>query len=343
MANKKITELVEITAPDNADVVPLDDVSVPETKKVTVANLRALSSAAPENVTKASASAGVVNEAARRDHKHDVTTASAQSIGRANAEGTSSALARADHTHAVSQSSANVVSSPYTLLATDGTLVVDTAGERDIQLPAPGTLTGLIPVLIVDAGNNSEAKRIRLLRNGAELIDGVAANKDLKSDGGRWWLWTNGTSWFTAPCMPVTTSTPAPTARTGAVGTSEEPARADHVHDHGTDAVTVHTSGTLTLLKSHNYVVVSSASAITIDLPELSTLGGARAWRFLLAHDSPGAVTLNRFGAENLQGLASDYVMTGAWSSWTLLTDGASNWWLVQHYNDRKSIALTSD
>jgi len=62
-----------------------------------------LSSTAPVNVTKATASAGAATQAARQDHKHDISTATAVGVppGTANAEGVSASLARADHTHAV--------------------------------------------------------------------------------------------------------------------------------------------------------------------------------------------------------------------------------------------------
>lgn len=59
--------------------------------------------AAPANVTKAAAAAGVSTAYARQDHKHDITTAVAVSaaFGGTNTEGTSTSLARADHTHAL--------------------------------------------------------------------------------------------------------------------------------------------------------------------------------------------------------------------------------------------------
>jgi hypothetical protein len=60
-----------------------------------------LSDTAPVNVTKAAATAGTSAFAARQDHKHDITTATAVSVGTTNAEGSSTSLARADHTHAV--------------------------------------------------------------------------------------------------------------------------------------------------------------------------------------------------------------------------------------------------
>lgn len=61
-----------------------------------------LTAIAPVNVTKAAAAVGVSTEAARGDHKHDVTTAApATGIGGANSEGTATSLARSDHSHAL--------------------------------------------------------------------------------------------------------------------------------------------------------------------------------------------------------------------------------------------------
>lgn len=62
-----------------------------------------LTNTAPVNVTKATAAVGVSTEAARSDHKHDITTAAAiaNPPGTANAEGTATSLARSDHTHAM--------------------------------------------------------------------------------------------------------------------------------------------------------------------------------------------------------------------------------------------------
>jgi hypothetical protein len=64
-----------------------------------------LTATAPADVTKAAASVGTATEAARRDHKHDVSTAApaagAVAVGNSAAEGGSTSLARADHTHQV--------------------------------------------------------------------------------------------------------------------------------------------------------------------------------------------------------------------------------------------------
>ena len=62
-----------------------------------------VTSSAPSNVTKSAAVVGIATDAARSDHKHDVTTASvgANPPGTVNAEGTATSLARSDHSHAL--------------------------------------------------------------------------------------------------------------------------------------------------------------------------------------------------------------------------------------------------
>lgn len=59
-----------------------------------------LSNTAPGNVTKSAASAGIISEASRVDHKHDIDTAIASTItDSTNSEGSSASLSRADHGH----------------------------------------------------------------------------------------------------------------------------------------------------------------------------------------------------------------------------------------------------
>lgn len=72
----------------NADGIPVES------------TISTLSDTAPVNVTKDTASAGAATDASRRDHKHDITTAAASSVGTANAEGSATSLARSDHVHA---------------------------------------------------------------------------------------------------------------------------------------------------------------------------------------------------------------------------------------------------
>lgn len=61
----------------------------------------ALTSSAPADVTFSAAVVGVGTTAARSDHKHNITVATAVSVGTTNAQGSASTLALSDHTHAV--------------------------------------------------------------------------------------------------------------------------------------------------------------------------------------------------------------------------------------------------
>jgi len=83
------------TSDQPTDTVGTDPLSWAKFSESTV-----ITSAAPADVTKAAASAGVSTEVARADHKHDVATAAPVDVSTSNAEGTSTSLARADHQHA---------------------------------------------------------------------------------------------------------------------------------------------------------------------------------------------------------------------------------------------------
>jgi len=61
----------------------------------------ALASTTPANVVKGTSAVGVGTTAARSDHQHDITTASAVAVGTTNAEGVATSVARSDHTHQV--------------------------------------------------------------------------------------------------------------------------------------------------------------------------------------------------------------------------------------------------
>lgn len=98
-------EYYHLTLAEHTDVVDISVVSNdrllyrdPSGDIVGLAPL-ALTSTAPVNVTKSAAVVGVSMEAARADHKHDITTAAPVTIGSANTEGSSTSLARADHVH----------------------------------------------------------------------------------------------------------------------------------------------------------------------------------------------------------------------------------------------------
>lgn len=62
-----------------------------------------LTDTAPVDVTKSAATVGVATDAARADHKHNISTAvaSSLSVGGASSEGSATSLCRSDHTHAL--------------------------------------------------------------------------------------------------------------------------------------------------------------------------------------------------------------------------------------------------
>jgi hypothetical protein len=193
------------------------------------------SPSAPADVTKAAASAGASSNVARQDHKHDVSTAApvASLNAKANAEGSATSLARSDHTHRLALAIV-AVNGGVTLGATDGVLVVDTSVVRNIQLPSPAGLSGQLPVLIIDKDGTSTSAGIVLLLAGSEKIDNSSSNRTLAYSFGRWWLFTNGTDWFTAE-MGSTLSTPVTPSGleagvSSAIGSFHTPARGDHTH-----------------------------------------------------------------------------------------------------------------
>lgn len=115
-----------------------------------------LTATAPVNVTKAAAAVGVGTDAARNDHKHDVTTAApgATGVSTASAEGSAASLARSDHSHQANTLPVNV---------TKAAPVTGTSGEparadhkHDITTAAPSVGIG---------GSNSEGAATSLARS----------------------------------------------------------------------------------------------------------------------------------------------------------------------------------
>lgn len=141
----------------------------------------ALTPAAPENVTKATAVVGVATTAARADHKHDVATASASSLtpGGSNSEGSSTSLARADHTHALpayGSSAATIAQGDDSRFPTAGQkqALVGTAGTPGTANPFVTTTderlgakaTADIVLSVTTTGNDSDASRPTFITGG---------------------------------------------------------------------------------------------------------------------------------------------------------------------------------
>jgi hypothetical protein len=106
--------------------------------------------AAPQNVTKAAASAGASTKVAREDHKHDVTTAVVVSTGTANAEGVATSLSRSDHVHRtgleVDDEGVSVGARPKINFIGAGVTAVDNPGADRVDVTIPGGGGGSVSV-----------------------------------------------------------------------------------------------------------------------------------------------------------------------------------------------------
>ena len=113
----EISGIDEKTTPVSDDLLVIEDSEAANVKKrLKVGNLpggATLSDTAPDDITKDTADAGAAAEASRQDHKHDVSTATPAATGvqagNTVAEGSATSLSRSDHRHAVTVASPNSV------------------------------------------------------------------------------------------------------------------------------------------------------------------------------------------------------------------------------------------
>jgi len=177
----------------------------------------AVTTNAPTNVTKSLASAGIATDAARSDHKHDVLTAAAISIGSTNAEGTATTLARSDHTHAVTGFSI-ASQAQGDVLYFDGTswarLAAGTNGNVLTTHGAAANPTWTAPVIVTTAAPVNVTKAAAAVGTATD-----AARSDHKHD--------------------VSTAAAVTISTTNAEGTATTLARSDHTHNVSLDAANI--------------------------------------------------------------------------------------------------------
>jgi len=103
-----------------------------------------VTSTAPVNVTKAAAAVGVSTEAARADHKHDVTTAATSGLTHqaTSSEGTATSLARSDHVHGFTAPAAPANVLVQTAAAGTATEMARADHLHNITTAAPSTGVG---------------------------------------------------------------------------------------------------------------------------------------------------------------------------------------------------------
>ena len=168
----------------------------------------ALTSSAPVNVDKSAAAVGVSSAAARDDHKHDISTASASglSVGGANAEGTANTLARSDHLHS---------------LPSFGSSAGTFCQGNDSRLSDDRTASGIRTATTVVAVSGATAPTI-----GQTLVA------------------TSGTAATWQTPLALTSNAPANVTKAAAVvGVGTAAARDDHKHDITTAAAVATTVG----------------------------------------------------------------------------------------------------
>jgi len=120
-------------------------------------------------------------------------------------------------------------------------------------------------------------------------------------------------------------ATPTPVAAQAVVGVDPDFSRGDHVHP--LSLTPTEEVGDFALTVAHQLVRIVSAAAVTVTLPDPASATIIRhPFWFLLADDAAADVTLARFGAETIQGLAVDYIMSGPWSKWGPFVSDGTNW-----------------
>jgi hypothetical protein len=86
-----------------------------------------------------------------------------------------------------------VPSSPYTILASDQFIQVNTSAARTLNLPDPANNGTFI---IKDVTGSAWTNNITLHRHGSEKIENAAADLPLGSPYGCWLVWSDGTDWW---------------------------------------------------------------------------------------------------------------------------------------------------
>ena len=181
--------------------------------------------------------AGTENTAARADHEHAVTTGAATGLDAdsTNTEGAGADLARASHTHAISSAAPSTTVKSEATAAATGTAASFLRSDAQIQVETA------VPATTVksDAAAPAQGTASSLLRSDAQLV--------------------------------IATAAPSNVGTANAQGTSQDLARADHVHDSPAPA-----TGNKSMTASVTTADFDPATATTIALtPALGSYVGA--------------------------------------------------------------------
>lgn len=254
---------------------------------------------APANVTKAAAAVGVATTLALADHKHDVTTATAASIGTANAEGSASSLSRSDHVHNHGAQTDGTHHAAVIAGSTSGFMTGADKTKLDGIATSAAAVTSTAPVDVTKAA-------------AAVGVGTTAARHDHKHD--------------------VSTAAPTAIGTANAEGSASSLARSDHVHALGSaDAkLTVASVQTTSFAAAWDtfYRVDTSGGAVTVTLPTAVGNGGKKIvikkWETGVVND----ITLDGNSSETIDGTATATISAATSATilgaLTVVSDGAN-------------------
>jgi len=280
-----------------------------------------LTNTAPVNVTKAAAVVGVATDAARADHKHDVTTAApgATGVGTASGEGSATTLARSDHSHQSNTAPVDV---------TKAAAAIGTSGEparadhkHDVTTAAPaaagvGTTSGegsATSLARSDHSHQSNTAPVNVTKAAAAIGTSTEpARADHKHD--------------------VTTAAPVSVASANAEGSSSSLARADHVHTIGTAVVTSanlrDSVGVSVIGRAANSTGVPADIAAGADRQYLRRTSGTLGFGLIANADLGGDY---KIAPQHWLPVGSDWVVTAAAS---LSADPLAPRFLIRRFDD---------
>jgi hypothetical protein len=245
-----------------ADKTKLDGIA-------TGATATPLTATAPVAVTKAAAVVGVSTEAARADHKHDVSTAAPVTLGTANSEGTATTLARSDHTHA---HGAQTDGTLHAVATTSVAGFLSAADKTKLDGIATGaTATPLSSTAPADVTKATAVVGVGTTAARADHKHDVATAAPAAATVGS--TATEGTSTSLARADHVhamTAAAPVAIGTANAAGSASTFVRSDHVHAHGAQ-----TDGTLHAVATTSVAGFMSA-ADKVKLDGISGSGGSR-------------------------------------------------------------------
>lgn len=268
-----------------------------------------LASTTPAIMNKAAAVIGISPDAARADHKHDVSTAAPSSVGTANAEGSSASLARADHVHDHGAQALGT-GTQHAEASTTVAGFMSGADKTKLNGIAPGATAGPTVTAATPAAVTKAAAAVG--------VSAEVARADHKHD--------------------VSTAAPAAVGAANAEGVATSLARSDHVHDASAKAeklVTIvsFTSATLNVVLAHlNAALIATGvdeqfavipSDATLNLPiGFSTLLVRGAVADVVGFDWDPAVSV----LYDTVNLTPECQRPG--SSLMAVKIGANSWWL---------------